>query len=190
MRGPWKRGQRGERPDVTLCLFPHLKEFLVVDARGDELRILLLKTEDVLTEGFFSEVERSFSKIVRLQAGHPLTNLTAMPERVDEILRAHVIREILSRIGGEEWGEGKHPRIAVLTVTGPALHMEREQLAQFFQTIIARDTAPAFAEEWVELMLRLVEEEREALRKLERQELRQALEGQSERFFTLWDSHN
>jgi len=33
-------------------------------------------------------------------------------------------------------------------------------------------------------------EEREALRKLEQEELKQALEGQSESFYTLWDSRN
>ena len=190
MKEPWEPKHRQERPDVTLCLFPHLKEFLVVDFRDGGVRIFLLKTDEVFTEEFFGEVERSFSEIVRHPTEQPLTHLTAMPERVDELLRVHVVQAILRKIGEEGLEEMEFPRIAVLTVSGPTLHLEKEQLAQFFESIVPEDAAPSSTEEWVGLMARLVEEERKALRMMERQELRQALERESERFFTLWDSHS
>ena len=78
----------------------------------------------------------------------------------------------------------------LLMVTGAALHLDREHLAQAFRALIVGDAQPALVMEWAELMERLMGEEREALRKLEQEELRQALEGQSESFYTLWDSRN
>ena len=39
----------GERPDIMLYIFPHLKEFLVVDLRGDTSEVLLMNADEVLT---------------------------------------------------------------------------------------------------------------------------------------------
>ena len=37
----------GRYPDITLAIFPHLKEFVAVDTRGTAAEVRLLSTEDV-----------------------------------------------------------------------------------------------------------------------------------------------
>lgn len=190
MEEPWRqRQQRAKRPEVMLCLFPHLKEFLVVDTRGAAPRIFLLNAEEIFTEEFFKAAEKGFSGTLRERSEHPLSHLMAMPQRVVEALRSLTIEAVLRGIG-EGRRRGRFPRVAALMVTGAALHLDREHLAQAFRALIVEDAQPALVTEWAELMERLMGEEREALRKLEQEELKQALEGQSEGFYTLWDSHN
>ena len=46
----------GERPDIQLCIFPHLREFLVIDLRPQQPRVLLLNTADVFNGEFFRSV--------------------------------------------------------------------------------------------------------------------------------------
>ena len=47
----------GGRPDIQLCLFPHLPEFLVIDSREENPNVLLLNTDDVFNEEFYRTVE-------------------------------------------------------------------------------------------------------------------------------------
>jgi hypothetical protein len=42
----------GERPDLQFCIFPHLKEFLVIDQREHPPRIVLLDAADIFVEDF------------------------------------------------------------------------------------------------------------------------------------------
>lgn len=161
----------------------------MVDRRGGVPRVSLLSTAEVFTEEFFKEVEQGFSAMLRRGTEQPLSHLMAIPERVNELVRALALHAVLRRIGGQ--GQMRRiPRVAVLVVTGAALSLNAEQLARAFGALIHEGGDAALVSEWVGLMERLIGEEREALRKLEQQELRQALEGRSERFFTLWERGN
>ena len=55
----------GGRPDIQLCLFPHLPEFLVIDSREENPCVLLLNTNDVFGEEFYRTVESEFSETLR-----------------------------------------------------------------------------------------------------------------------------
>ena len=55
----------GGRPDIQLCLFPHLPEFLVIDSREENPCVLLLNTNDVFDEEFYRTVESEFSETLR-----------------------------------------------------------------------------------------------------------------------------
>ena len=48
------------RPDIHLCIFPHLREFLVVDLREGKQRFLLLTTAEVLHGEFYRALEEEF----------------------------------------------------------------------------------------------------------------------------------
>jgi hypothetical protein len=189
MEGPPEEEDRAERAQITLCLFPNLKEFIVVDGRGDAPRIILMQTGDVFDEETFKEAEEGVSKLVRRQADMPLSYLMAIPEQVEDLLRALAIEAILQKIG-EKGDPELPPRIAVLMVTGAALHMDREQMLQSFHTVIAEDAPQTAVQEWADAMERLIQQEKQALRRVEQEELRDALDGHSERFYTLWENRN
>ena len=46
-----------ERTDVNLWIFPHLKEFLVIDLRSETPRVTLLNTDDVFDDAVFNKIE-------------------------------------------------------------------------------------------------------------------------------------
>ena len=47
-------------PDIQLCIFPHLREFLVFDSRLGEPQVRSLSAEEVFTDDFFRTVEHEF----------------------------------------------------------------------------------------------------------------------------------
>lgn len=188
MEDPYEEEDQAERAQITLCLFPNLKEFIVVDDRGDTPRIILMQTGDVFDEETFKEAEEGLSKLVRKQAEMPLSYLMALPEQVEDLLRALAIQAVLHKIG--EGDQELPPRIAVLMVTGAALHMDREQMLQSFHTVIVEDAPESAVQEWTAAMERLIQQEKQALRRMEQEDLRDALGARSERFYTLWENRN
>ena len=56
--------------DITLCIFPHLKEFLVIDTRFgkdklDENTVFSLSLDKLLDNKFHDNVTDEFSKLIR-----------------------------------------------------------------------------------------------------------------------------
>ena len=62
----------GERPDIMLYIFPHLREFLAIDLRDDRSEVSLLNTAEVFNEEFFHSLELEFSKTLRKGISFPL----------------------------------------------------------------------------------------------------------------------
>ncbi len=77
----------GQRPDIQLCIFPHLKEFLVVDLREDPKRVLLMNTGDVFVEEFFKSVEADFSEFNREETAYPYTQYKKLPRRIEKFFQ-------------------------------------------------------------------------------------------------------
>ena len=62
----------GERPDIMLYIFPHLREFLSVDLRDNRSEVSLLLTDEVFQEKFFNSMEAEFSHSLREGHQFPL----------------------------------------------------------------------------------------------------------------------
>ena len=89
----------GERPDIQLCIFPHLTEMLVIDLRGQGSRISLMNASDVFTTEFFKAVEEDFSDSLRAHTHFPFAHLINLPMQLEEIIRDTVMSFILDRLG-------------------------------------------------------------------------------------------
>ena len=61
------------RGDVNLLLFPHLKEFLVIDLRGDHPNVYVVHADDVFDRDFFNHLEHEFSKILKEETEYPFS---------------------------------------------------------------------------------------------------------------------
>ena len=77
----------GERPDIQLCIFPHLKEFLIIDMREGDPSVRLLSTAEVFTGDFFSTVEDQFSRAIREETEFPFAQLINLPLKLEESVR-------------------------------------------------------------------------------------------------------
>ena len=183
-------GQTGsERTDIMLCIFPHLKEFLSIDLRWESPRVALLDVEDVLGDSFFAKVEQDFSQILREHTEHLFAHLIDLPLRVEELVRETGMLSILRRLG-EGAKDEELPTVAVFIISGAALAMNPEQISLAVRSLLGEKADGPVALECSDMLKKLLFKEQEVVKRIDRQELREALEDQSPNFFTLWERRN
>ena len=186
------RFDMGKDSQLTLCIFPHLREFVVVDARAglpERPRISTFEIDEVLERGFYDGVESDFASLLR-RSQNPFLSLMSIPQEVEGVVRTHVLRAILSKVNSDLPGEPVESSgsVAVLFFTGPLLGMGEEELSRAARELFG-DTLPAeLVETCIERMCLLARREREAETALSKTDLPSLIKGESDRYVTLWES--
>ena len=180
----------GERPDIMLYIFPHLREFLAVDLRDDCSDVVLMNTEDVFDAEFFHGLEEEFSKTVREGNIYPFAHVINLPLRLEEIIRSVAMVSILDKLGVDTDDEEELPTVVVFIISGGALAMHSDRLVTSLRELL--ETYPGGSEisQWEGVISRLVTEENQVLQDLSHQELTEALRDDSPDYFTLWENRN
>ncbi|MBQ11166.1 MAG: hypothetical protein CMJ45_06425 [Planctomyces sp.] len=180
----------GQRPDIQLCIFPHLREFLVVDLREDHKRVLLMETGDVFVEEFYKSVEAEFSEVLREDTGFPFSHFINLPLRLEEIMRETAMTFILDRLDIDLGDEEEVPNVVVFVISGGALTSHADQVLDGLRELLKANIGDATLENWEEAISRLVTEEKRMLHQETMHDLNDALRGDSPDYFTLWESRN
>ena len=180
----------GERPDIQLCIFPHLKEFLVLDIRESNTQVLLLNSSEIFVEDFFATVETEFSQILREENDHPFAHMIDLPMMVDELVRNTAMTAILNRLGIHIHHEDEFPTVIVFIVSGGALTSQSDIVLDGLRNLLKEHSGDETVAQWEGTVSRLVAEEGEALQRQNQQELTATLGGQSPDYFTLWENRN
>ncbi len=180
----------GERPDIILYIFPHLKEFLAVDLRDDCSEVMLMNADDVFDGDFLSSLEVEFSNTLREGNIYPFAHIINLPLRLEEIVRNVAMSSILERLGFDSHDEEELPSVVVFIISGGALAMHSDKLVNSLRELL--QTYPGGAEivQWEGVISRLVSEENQVLKELSYQELTEALRDDSPDYFTLWENRN
>ncbi len=179
----------GERPDIQLCIFPHLTEMLVIDQRGAESNISLLNASDVFTTEFFKAVEEDFSESLRAHTPFPFAHLINLPMQLEETIRDTVMSFILERLGVTQDSD-EFPTVIVFIVSGGALTAQPGEVLEGLKKVLRDHCGEAAVEEWQGELSRLIAEESAMLQTVSTQELNEALKGDSPDYFTLWENRN
>ena len=180
----------GERPDLQFCIFPHLKEFLVIDQREHPPRIVLLNAADVFVEEFFRAVEDQFSEAVREETEFTFAHLINLPLRVEMAIRETAMSFILDQLGVSPDAEEDIPTVVVFIVSGGALESHSERGLDGLRTLVRSHCGETAVAQWEKVLSRLVAEETDILQKLHVTQLTEALLGDSPDYFTLWEHRN
>ena len=180
----------GGRPDIQLCIFPHLKEFLVLDLRESNPQVLLLNSSEVFVEDFFATVEAEFSQMLRAETDHPFAYLIDLPMMVDELVRNTAMTAILNRLGIHIHHEDQIPTVIVFIVSGGALSSQSDQVLEGLRNLLREHSGDETVAQWEGTISRLVAEEGEVLQRQHQQELTATLSGESPDYFTLWENRN
>jgi hypothetical protein len=179
----------GERPDLQLCIFPHLQEMLVIDQRGEGWNISLLNASDVFTTDFFKAVEEEFSESLRAHTHFPFAHLINLPMQLEETIRDTVMSFILDRLGVTQDSE-EFPTVIVFIVSGGALTAQPDQVLEGLKKVLRDHCGEAAVEQWQGDLSRLISEESAILQTVTSQELDQALKDDTPDYFTLWENRN
>ncbi len=178
--------------DITLCIFPHLREFIAIDARENLLGgpvVLSLSISNVLGEDFYSKVELDFSKLLR-RHDMGFLELMALPQQVEAVVRANSLKRIIAEIGINVAEGSNDPRgsVGVLFFTGSLLGFEIVQLQEATQELFGNKLPPHAIEQLNEQLFTLIEKERSAIRDLTKHDLTGLISGKSGPYITLWES--
>lgn len=175
--------------EISLCIYPHLQEFVVVDARPGlpgRPRFDVLRVEQVFDESFFTGLEGEFSGLLRREE-MPFLKLLSLPQDVEGLVRVLAVRAILGRLNLDvgEHEENQAPSIAVLFMTGPFLTLGRDGLHQALEEMFEGQLEGESLRRCIDLVTRLANQEREAGEGTGT-ELTRLIQGDSSHYATLW----
>ena len=173
--------------DIHVCIFPHLDEFILLDYRDMEKPTFrVVPASELLTPQYYQEIEKEFTRI--LYSGEaPFANLMALPQRLEYFLRAQGMRRLSSILPPETDPQaGDSPRVSVFLCGSAITAMGDEDLTALMDSFFEDGPPPAFVKEYTTTFLRLMEAERAGIRERELDELRRAVQGRSNQFFTIW----
>lgn len=191
--GPFEAGF----PDLQFCIFPHLREFLVFDARPGEPQVRVLSADDVFGDDFFRAVEAEFSHALRHTGEYPFSHLMNMTMHFEEVIREIAMSVILEHLGvrlhaepGADLTPADLPGVVVYVLTGGAVSAHSEVVLEALRELVARVGNRESLSEWEGKLSEMMERETEITQRLSRQELAEAIRGDSPDYFTLWENLN
>ncbi|MEE9284489.1 MAG: hypothetical protein V3V35_02050 [Dehalococcoidia bacterium] len=174
-----------ESADIHISVFPHLDEFMAIDLRSpDHPQVRVVGTGDFLTPDYFRELEQQFSQMLR-EPGPPFMNLMALPTRLQMLLQQKGM-ERLAKLFGGEGTDAKKSRISLFLCIGPILTMSDDEVSMALKGFFEDRFPQAFVDECGSTFRRLLAQEKQRIAQGERDALRQAVLGDSDQFFTLW----
>ena len=177
-----------EQPNLILCIFPHLREFLVVNLNpkvSGSKPVQIVRTEEIFTKQFFLEVEQSFAEELH-DTETPFANLMSLPQHVELIVRHHSVSAVLEYLDLE----AQDTDLAVFLIAGPVLTMDDIQLTQTFKRLMGASTSPITIMDCVQEAARLLIEERDIARQLEAEQAEEAIIEEGTTFLSLWEARN
>ena len=180
----------GGRPDIQLCLFPHLPEFLVIDSREENPRVLLLNTNDVFDEEFYRTVESEFSDELRGSSDFLFSHFMNLPVSIEESVRDIAMTFILDRLGVQVDSEEDIPAVVVYVVSGGALTSHAGKILDGLSDLIGSVSTVAEADYWGNMLADLIQRETDIIQQVNEQQMEDVLKGDSPDYFTLWESRN
>ena len=153
----------GRYPDITLAIFPHLREFLVADTRDrQQAMISVMPTDSVFNDEYYRAVESEFGSLLREGGDRPFLHLMHLPGQLDDILRGVAMNFILDRLGVNFHDEDNLPEVVVFVISGPTLAIPKDQVVDGFSEMLSGRLAPGDLERWKRELSELIQLETEA----------------------------
>lgn len=184
----WNEDQ--PKADLQICIFPHLRDFLIIDLTGNTRKASKLNMADVFDTNFFDTTEKLFSDSLRKETSYPfLHTVINMPTIVEDFIKDLWLSSVLDKLGLAT-EDAKEHRIAVLMMNKPALSLSIEDLHAAFINLYHTGVDHQIIQDTLDYVLELIEEEKKIIAQLERKDLLQVLEKESPNFFTLWENRD
>ena len=173
--------------EIYLSIFPHVDEFFLLDVRSDlpgGPMARLLKVAEVLGDDYLQEIEQRFSQMLREKPG--FLNLLRVPERIGYSIQRRMVRRIL-RQGLPPERLGATPKVTMFIATGQALDMPRKNLEAGLKRVMGQDADPLLLSYCIASLTSLFDKERQALKAVEQDRMREVIRGDSPLYRSLWE---
>tara|TARA_Y100000588_G_scaffold104853_1_gene114378 strand:- start:3340 stop:3912 length:573 start_codon:yes stop_codon:yes gene_type:complete len=181
-----------QNADITLCIFPHLREFIAVDARETSTNgptVLTLSISNILGEDFYYTIERDFSKLIR-RKDMGFLELMAIPQKIEALVRSNSLQRIIAELGIDKTDDSHNANdmVGVLFFAGSLLEFENSQLEEATRELFGKKLPVEILEQLNDQLKKLMGQERLALQRATRQDLSGLISGTSGAYVTLWEN--
>jgi hypothetical protein len=178
--------------DITLCIFPHLREFIAIDARDDRPggpAVLSLSISNILGEDFYTKVEQDFSKLIR-RHDVGFLELMGIPQQVEAVVRANSLKRIIAELGLDSTKDSNEPAstVGVLFFAGSLLALDINQLREATNELFENKLSPLVLDQLNEQLFQLMEKESASIHDTSQQDLAGLISGESGPYVTIWES--
>jgi hypothetical protein len=179
---------------ITMCVFPHLKEFVVVDARSalpDGPAVHVLSFDDVFTTEFRAKLVAGFSGFIHKDdAG--LMEMIGLPHEVEALVRTESMKRVVGMLNHAAGITSRDVEggVGVLFFARGLLSIAPEQLKVAMNDLFNNSLTDSQMSRLNRYMTRLIEEERTAENQIRQKELAQLIQGSAGSFLTLWQNEN
>ncbi|MSQ07810.1 MAG: hypothetical protein EXR44_00680 [Dehalococcoidia bacterium] len=176
---------------ITLCIFPHLKEFIAVDARvrlPDRPVVRVLKFDEVLGGDFTRRIEGDFSKLLR-RPDLGFMMLIAMPQELEGLIRAHSLHSVIEALSRDlpEGSDREIGSVGVMFFAGGLLGVSDDQLHEVAKDLFGQHLTPGQVRSLHEQMRSLLKQERDAVAATSKAEMEKLIRGEEGPYVTLWE---
>jgi hypothetical protein len=183
--------RREKENAVTLCVFPHLREFIAVDSRPnlpDRPKVCVLNFSDVHGDSFYSRIEQDFSKLLR-RPDQTVLNLMGLPQEVEGLVRSHSLRRVMEALNKDLASppDNENGSVGVLFFAGGLLYIADEQLREVVKDVFGQALTPGQVRQLHSQIEELLKKEREAVSQSSRNELAKLIRGDDGPYVTLWN---
>lgn len=177
---------------ITLCLFPHLGEFVAIDTRKDlpdGPAVHVMSFEDIFTDDFRASVEAGFSAILRKE-GVGLIEMIGLPQEVETLVRAESMKRIVKNLnhGAGITSAQIDGGIGVLFFARGLLSIDRIQLEAAMHELFGHLLNDAQVDRLQKELERLISEEQSQEDSIRHREMAQLIKGEPGSFVTLWQN--
>ena len=175
-----------------MCVFPHLSEFVVVDARSalpDGPAVHVLSFSDVFTEEFRVNVMTGFSALINMgDAG--LMEMIGLPQEVESLVRTESMKRVVHMLNHAAGITSNQVEggIGVLFFARGLLAIAPEQLSVAMKDLFHKSLSEAQLKRLNAELARLIEDERAAENRIRQREMAQLIKGSTGTFLTLWQN--
>ncbi|MSP79258.1 MAG: hypothetical protein EXR67_06900 [Dehalococcoidia bacterium] len=183
--------EREENPsppaEISFCVYPHLKEYLVIDARPgvpNAPQVHSFSTDDVFNDEFYKELEDAFSTFIRHRE-EPFASLMTLSERVEYFTREFGMEAMLRALS-ERASVDHSPQIALLIFAGPLLQTDGDDLREILEEVLPPHMPQSFVENTMQNLRRLQALEQKAVASQQQVSAIQDLLADSENFRVIW----
>lgn len=173
--------------DIHVCIFPHLNEFIVLDTRDmKDPSFRIVPSSEMLTPAYYAEIEKEFSKLLQAAPNEPFINLMTLPQRLEIHLRQNGMRALTRLVQGSDTYEEQ--RMSLFLCTGPILTMHKSDVNSLIEAFFRNAVSETFIRDYASAFHRMIMDEKGHIKARQEEELRRAVQGHSNQFFTLWQN--
>ena len=173
--------------DITLCIFPHLKEFLVIDTRLDkelidENSILSLSLDNILNDEFHNNVINEFSKQLKSN-GIDFIRLISLPQKIEKSIRNEIIKIIINELGV---ANDNPSQIGIIFFNKEILQLSKDQLKNALIEVFADKTDNYFIETLSDKIMELIKLEIDYVKDNYKSNIENIISENDNSYMTLW----